>query len=115
MHQHVSFQDPFVRRHKAALRAAVCFLVGMKVANVLIELYRVESGKRTEAAAQLLLPWMSLSFVLQKTAFIRAGEVTVWAVVGLMRAEVFLHLFSAPENGTAGVMMAPYGLNSVSL
>lgn len=70
MHQHVSFQDSFVSCYKVALWAVLCFLIGMKVTNMLIKLYRVEGGERAEATVQFLFPWMSLPFVLLKIALI---------------------------------------------
>lgn len=77
MHQHVSFKDSLVSSHEAALLTSVCFFIGVKVTYVLFELHWVESGKRTETTAELLVPCMALSFVLLKTALVRAGEVTL--------------------------------------
>lgn len=70
VHQHVSFQNSFVSRYKAALLTVVGFLTGMKVTNMLIELYRVVGCKRAEATVQFLIPWMSLPFVLLIKALI---------------------------------------------
>lgn len=70
VHQHVSFKDSFMSSHKAALEALVCFLIGMKMSNMLVKLYGIESNKRTEATSELCLSSMALSFVLQETALV---------------------------------------------
>lgn len=62
---------------KAALMAPVDLLIGVKMADMLLELHRIERGKGAEVAGQLLVPGMALQFVLPEEALVGAGEVAL--------------------------------------
>lgn len=104
--QHVPLQATFVRRHVAALRAAVGLLVGVQTADVLLELHGVERDKGAKITAELDAPRVAEAPVLEEGGLVGAGEVAAWAVVGQVRAVVSLHVRLAREDGATGVVAA---------
>lgn len=77
MHQHVPSKDPLVCGDKAALMAPVDLLISVEMADMLLELHRIERGKGAEVAGQLHVPGMALQFVLPEEVLVGAGEVAL--------------------------------------
>lgn len=106
VHQHVSLQATLMRRHVAALRAAVDLLVGVQVSDVLLKLHGVKCDEGAEVTAELVVSWVTVPPVLEEDALIGAGKITAGAVVGEVCPIMSLHVRLALKDGATGVMTA---------
>lgn len=104
--QQVPLQPPLVRRGVVALRALVDLLRGVKVLHVSLELHRIKRVKVTELAGEPLPSRVTLPAMLREKTLVRTREVTVCAVIGLVRFVVLLHQFGGFKDGHAVVMLA---------
>lgn len=115
MEKHVADEDPLVRGGKAALGALVYLLAGVHLADVVVELHRVERGKGAEAALELLAPRVALFLVLAKDVLVGTDEVAVLAVEGVVGFAVRLHGLRGREEQGAGIVLAFHSFPAMHL
>lgn len=100
----MSLQATFMLRCVAALRATVNLLIGVKVLQVLLQLYGVERDIGAKVTAELLVSSMASAQVPEEDVLVGGGEVALRAVIGLVCPVVNLHVSPVWKQGTAGVM-----------
>lgn len=115
MQQHVADEHSLVGSGKAAFGALVDLLMSMHLAHMILIGHRVEGGKRTEGATQLLTARVALLLVFAEQVLVGAGEVTVGAVEGIVALVVGLHGFSCGEEHGTRVVAALHSSHAMGL
>lgn len=111
----MSLQATFMRRRVTALRATVDLLIGVKMLQVLLQLYGVESDKGAKVTAKPLVSRVAAPQVPEEGGLIGGGEVTLRAVIGLVCPIVSLHVSLVWEQSPAGVIATFAGRSVVHL
>lgn len=111
--QHVADEDPLVRSGEIAFSAFVYLLTGMHLAYVVLEFYSIERGKGAKAALKLFTSWMALLLMLAEDVLVRADEVTLLAVKGIVCFAMHLHDLCSGEEQGAGIVFALHRFNAV--
>lgn len=91
----------------------VDLLVGVQMADVLLELHGVKGDEGAEVTAEPVAARVTVPPVLQEEGFIGAGEVTLRAVVGQVRSKMSLHVRLTLKNGPACMVTTLHRLDPV--